>query len=218
MSSSSKESWKTWSLARTQSSTSGHPLKDRLRRDRCPSEREHGADQKHQHLHAMEGQDKVNTQVCESSVVDHCVAHVYFFKRRVFVIQKVPTELALLVCTEPFRLANVPEDATCKQSITYFVRDTVCFCSFTYMYMWVDTALSLDLLVFHMTFSTEAEKTRHLPKCSLHTQDIIRCCDVLPIVTLGVAIVTVSNKGKVGQLDKHIWTQIVHFLPTSHCA
>lgn len=37
MSSSSKQSWKTWSLERNQSSTSGHPLKDRVRNDLCPS-------------------------------------------------------------------------------------------------------------------------------------------------------------------------------------
>lgn len=38
MSSSSREFWNTWSLARNQSSTSGHPRNDRVRRDSCPTE------------------------------------------------------------------------------------------------------------------------------------------------------------------------------------
>lgn len=45
MSSSSRESWNTWSLARNQSSTSGHPLNDRVLKDCCLTE-EDTSDQK----------------------------------------------------------------------------------------------------------------------------------------------------------------------------
>lgn len=37
---------------------------------------------------------------------------------------------------------------------------------------------------------------RHLPKSSLHTQDIVRCCYVRSIKSPSVAIVTVKKKGR----------------------
>lgn len=41
------------------------------------------------------------TQIRQSSVVDDGAAHVYFFYCAVFVIQKIPAELALFIGAEP---------------------------------------------------------------------------------------------------------------------
>lgn len=62
------------------------------------------------------------TQIWESSIVDDGAAHVYFFYCAVFVIQKIPAELALFVGTEPVRLTDKPEEV--KQSVFHSATQT----------------------------------------------------------------------------------------------
>lgn len=62
------------------------------------------------HKKVCQNKRKPVTQVSQSSVIDECVAHVDVLQKGIFVIQKVPVELAPLVCNEPLCLANKPED------------------------------------------------------------------------------------------------------------
>lgn len=62
------------------------------------------------HKKVCQNKQKPVTQVSQSSVIDECVAHADVLQKGIFVIQKVPVELAPLVCNEPLCLANKPED------------------------------------------------------------------------------------------------------------
>lgn len=118
MSSSSRESRKIWSPAKNQSLTSGHPRNDSVLTQVCPSEvrKKMNPYTKCCRLQKKKWgcKNKLEpiTQVAQSSVINERVVQVDLLQKGIFVIQKVPAELAALVGAEPLCLANKPEDTS----------------------------------------------------------------------------------------------------------
>lgn len=63
------------------------------------------------------------TQVAQSSVVNERVVQVDLLQKGIFVVQKVPAELAALVCDEPLCLANKPEDTKGEDVVIHPLKD-----------------------------------------------------------------------------------------------
>lgn len=78
---------------------------------------------------------------------------------------------------------------------------TFVYLSTVWRLTWEKPSVILNLLCIHLAYTVAA---RNLPESSLHTQDIIPCCDIWPIEALSVAIVTVKKMMGKSVMDKYV--------------